>query len=263
VVRCSSSRDRENPCNALVAADTWVSTSMQYFVVLDHPLQAPALPLHPAEPGQVVLFAVGVAGHHGPPAPRWSAPLGAAFYDRASRPPPRGSASQVVMTDLLHPGIATRVLAARRGERAAGTGIYQELGSAEQDRAAHLVAADRGPWSAPPAVGTHLVSTWECVRVAEPGRRAARRRLRRRTGYRRLRPAGHLRPGLDWFAAAAGWLSQAQQAVPQSRTEPSAKGPCTRQLEAFGPSAPAPRRHTMSPEPRQHCDCGGSGCDEH
>ena len=48
--RCWSSRLTATLCSALVAAETWVRTSMQYDVLVDHPLDAADLALDAPQP---------------------------------------------------------------------------------------------------------------------------------------------------------------------------------------------------------------------
>jgi hypothetical protein len=132
----------------------------------------------------------------------------------------RGLDWEVVMGDPLHPGIATRVRAALRGERsaadlealrAAGAGIYQELGSAEQDRA-RLAAEGRDLWSAPPAVAGHLVATWNAFVLQTLGAGLLDADYAAEPGTVGYVPPVTFEQAWSWFAAAAGWLSQAQQA---------------------------------------------------
>jgi hypothetical protein len=82
------------------------------------------------------------------------------------------------MSESGRPSLGTRVRATLRGERAAealetmrraGTAVYGELAEAEKSRAA-LVAEAGDVWTATPAVGGHLLATWNAF-VLQPSER--------------------------------------------------------------------------------------------
>jgi hypothetical protein len=96
------------------------------------------------------------------------------------------------MSDVDRPGIGTRVRAALRGERRAealeamrraGAAVYAELAEAEQARA-ELVVGGEDVWTASPAVGGHLLATWNAFVLQTP----AAVHVPRRDGARPVRP---------------------------------------------------------------------------
>ena len=124
------------------------------------------------------------------------------------------------MNDPLHPGLTTRVRAALRGERdakalealrAAGGGVYQELYEAEQDRT-RLVSDGQSLWSAPRAAGGHLAATWNGFVLQTLGAGLLDADYAADTGTVGYVPPVTFEQAWSWFCAAAGWLSQAQQA---------------------------------------------------
>jgi hypothetical protein len=125
------------------------------------------------------------------------------------------------MSDPLHPGISTRVRAALRGERnaadlealrAAGAGVYEELGRAEQDRA-RLAVEGLDLWTAPDGVSGHLVATWNAFVLQSMGARLLDADYAADTGTIGFVPPAVFDQVWSWFCAAAGWLSQARQAA--------------------------------------------------
>ena len=124
------------------------------------------------------------------------------------------------MSDPLHPGIATRVRAALRGERSAaalealragGVGVYQVLGETEQVRA-QLVADGRDLWDASPAVGGYLAAAWNAFVLQTLGAGLLDADYAADAGTVGYVPAVTFDQAWSWFAASAGWLSQAAQA---------------------------------------------------
>jgi hypothetical protein len=124
------------------------------------------------------------------------------------------------MTDPLHPGITTRVRAALRGERsaaaleglrAAGAGVYQTLEETERVRA-QLVADGHDLWDASPAVGGYLVAAWNAFVLQTLGAGLLDADYAADAGTVGYVPPVTFDQAWSWFAAAAGWLSQAGQA---------------------------------------------------
>jgi len=100
------------------------------------------------------------------------------------------------MSELDRPGVGTRVRAALRGERRAealeavrraGTAAYAELAEAEQSRAELLVGGE-DVWTASPAVGGHLLATWNAFVLQTLGEALDRHRPVRLDRGRGLRP---------------------------------------------------------------------------
>jgi hypothetical protein len=125
------------------------------------------------------------------------------------------------VSDPLRPGIATRVRARFRGEsnaaalealRSAGAGVYEAL--AEVDEACvQLRLSGRDMWNAPRALRGQLVATWNAYVLQTLGAGLLDHDYASDSGTVGYVPPATFAQAWAWFSAAAGWLSQAQQAA--------------------------------------------------
>lgn len=171
------------------------------------------------------------------------------------------------MTDPLHPGVGTRVRALLRGERsaadlealrAAGAGIYTELGRAEQDRT-RLIAEGRNLWTAPTSVCGHLVATWNAFVLQTLAAGLLDADYAADAGTVGYVPPVTFDQAWSWFAAAAGWLSQAQQAHANPDHDLTATMRIPAALPAWVEVEPCPPAHLHAmlialPAIREHAD---------
>src|SRR5262249_12029110 len=169
------------------------------------------------------------------------------------------------MNDPLHPGIATRVRAALRGERsaadlealrAAGVGVYEELDWPERSRA-ELVAAGQDLWTAPPDISGHLIATWNAFVLQTLAAGLLDADYATDAGTVGYVPQVTFDQAWSWFAAAAGWLSQAQQARANPDYDLATATPIPAALPAWVEVEPCPPAHlhamlTALPAIREH-----------
>ena len=132
------------------------------------------------------------------------------------------------MSDVDRPGIGTRVRAALRGERRsealeakrrAGAAVYTELAETEQVRA-ELVVGGEDVWTASPAVGGHLLATWNAFVLQTLGESLLDADYAGDPGTAGYLPPITFEQAWIWLATAAEWLSIARQARANPEYDP-------------------------------------------
>jgi hypothetical protein len=94
--------------------------------------------------------------------------------------------------------------------RVAGLGVYQALSDAEQARV-QMLATGQDLWSAPRAVGGHLLATWNAYVLQTLGGGVLDADYAADSGTVGYVPPVTFDQVWSWFSAASGWLSLAQQ----------------------------------------------------
>lgn len=154
--------------------------------------------------------------------------------------------------DPSHPGIATRVRARVRGERdavelealrSAGGRVYEALTEGEQVRT-QLRLAGQTLWTASPAIGSRLVATWNAYVLQSLAAGLLDADYAADTGTVGYVPPVTFEQVWSWFAAAEGWLSEAEQAAANPDYDLTARVVIPAALPAWaGDGQPSPPEH--------------------
>jgi hypothetical protein len=142
--------------------------------------------------------------------------------------------------------------------RAAGAGVYQTLSETERVRS-QLVADGRDLWDAPPAVGGYLVAAWNAFVLQTLGAGLLDADYAADAGTVGYVPPVTFDQAWSWFAAAAGWLSQAGQAHANPDYDLAAELRLPAALPAWVEVEPCPPAHLQAmlaalPPIREHAE---------
>jgi hypothetical protein len=155
------------------------------------------------------------------------------------------------MSEVDRPGIGTRVRAALRGERGAealeamrraGAAVYTELAEAEQVRA-DLVVGGEDVWTASPAVGGHLLATWNAFVLQTLGEALLDADYAGDPGTAGYLPPVTFEQAWIWLATAADWLSIARQARANPDYDPGGLVRLPADPPGFVETEPCPQVH--------------------
>lgn len=157
------------------------------------------------------------------------------------------------MVEVGQPSLGTRVRAALRGERRAdaletmrraGAAIYSELAEAEKARTA-LLAEAGDVWTAIPAVGGHLLATWNAFVLQALGEALLDADYTADPGTVGYLPPVTFEQAWSWLATGAEWLNLAGQARANPGFDPRSQ---------FGLPADPPEFVEVEPCPQAHLD---------
>jgi hypothetical protein len=171
------------------------------------------------------------------------------------------------MSGAARPNVGTRVRAVLRGERRAdaletmrraGASVYGELAEAEKARAT-LMIDQKNVWTAEPAVGGHLLATWNAFVLQTLGEAMLDADYVVDPGTVGFVPPVTFEQTWSWLATAAEWLSIAQQARANPDYDPRDLFDLPSDPPAFVEVEPCPQAHLEAmlaaiPSVRQHAE---------
>ncbi len=171
------------------------------------------------------------------------------------------------MSEPNQPSLATRFRAMLRGERnaealeamrRAGAIVYAELTEAEKTRT-ELLTAGQDLWTAPPALGGHLLATWNAFVLQTLAVGLLDADYAADAGTVGYVPQVTFDQAWTWFSTAEGWLSQARQARGNPDYDARQHLPLPAAPPAWAEVEPCPQAHLEAmlaavPAVREHAD---------
>lgn len=171
------------------------------------------------------------------------------------------------MIDPDNPSLATRFRAMLRRERDAsaleamrhaGGSIYAELTEVEKTRAQMLVDG-HDLWTASPALGGHLLATWNAFVLQTLGAGLLDADYTADTGTVGYLPPVTFDQAWSWLSTAEGWLSQARQARANPDYDPRTEMRLPADPPAWAEVEPCPHAHLAAmlaaiPPVREHAE---------